>query len=249
MWPCYLINLDKDRMRLDRAGGELDRAGLAWERLPAVNGRSLSEAELHRHYDAKAAQRFARYPLLAPEIGCYLSHRAAWQRLLDQGTEGAIILEDDLRITGDLAAVAAALVAQPGWDIAKLFSFKPIRFVGAVTPLTDSVRLGVPERVPSTTLGYAITRDGAARALAASERFFRPIDEDHKFFWELGLRIKAVDPSPLATGLEETAEGTIGQARRAHERPRSKLAQSLRNARYQLRYRIGLLRWRLAGRK
>jgi glycosyl transferase family 25 len=249
MWPCYVINLDKDSLRLDRVGQELAQAGLSWERVPAVDGRGLSDAELHRHYDAVTAARQARYPLVAPEIGCYLSHRAAWSRIIEGSAPGAVVLEDDMRVQGSLAAVIAALPERPDWDIAKLFSFKPLRFVGPAPELVAGVRIGAPTRVPSTTLGYAITREGARKALAASDRFFRPIDEDHKFFWELGLRIVAVDPSPIAIGVQDTAEGTIGAVRRRANADvaRSPLQQVLINLRYRWRYQTGLWRWRIRG--
>ncbi|MEQ8368005.1 MAG: glycosyltransferase family 25 protein [Roseicyclus sp.] len=246
-WPIYLINLDTDVARLDQTGAELNDAGIAWRRIPAVNGRALSAAELAQHYDAEAAANHARYPLVPPEIGCYLSHRAAWQALIDSNAEGAVVLEDDLRVVGDLSAVINALKADKGdWDIAKLFSFRPIRFLGSPRALTGSARIGTPHRVPSTTLGYAITLAGARKALAASDRFFRPIDEDHKFFWESGLRIDAVDPSPLAVGTQDTAAGTVSEVRlRANAaEPRTTLQQTWINMRYQLRYRIGLWRAR-----
>ncbi len=74
-WPVYVINMDSNETRLARVGAELDSAGVVWTRLPAVNGRALSDAELVRVYDARANRRCARHDLVAPEIGCYLSHQ------------------------------------------------------------------------------------------------------------------------------------------------------------------------------
>ena len=86
-WPVYVINMDSNETRLARVGAELDSAGVAWTRLPAVNGRALSEGELGRVYDARANRRYARHDLVRPEIGCYLSHIKAAEWLLAHGLD------------------------------------------------------------------------------------------------------------------------------------------------------------------
>ena len=81
------------------------------------------------------------------------------------------------------------------WDVTKLFSFKPDVRLMRRRKLSNATQIGIPYRVPSTTLGYAITRDAAMRLLECSTPFFRPIDEDHKFFWEKDLRVALVTAS------------------------------------------------------
>lgn len=243
-WPVYVINMDANATRLARVAEELARAGVAWERLPAVNGRALSAAETARVYDARANARRARHDLVAPEIGCYLSHVRAAEWLRDGAAEAAVILEDDMRVTGDLAAAIAALqadlAARPGaWDMVKLFSFKPLRLdrrhaVGA------GFTLGRPDRVPSTTLGYVLTRAGAEKILARVPPIFRPVDEDHKHFWEFGLRVAMIDPQPIAIGEQETPEGTVGDSRKSMGRRDGALRRVWRTVRYQANYRLRL---------
>lgn len=251
MRQVFVINLDRDTARLAACGAMLDEAGIAWARIPAVNGRALSPAELAAAYDPKANLARAKYPLVPPEIGCYLSHIRVWQAIVDAGLPMAVVLEDDFTLTGDLAGVIAALAEDQGaWDIAKLFSFRPdARLMGA-RDLMGGVRIGFPYRVPSTTLGYAIRRDAAMRLLQVSTPFFRPIDEDHKFFWEKDLRIALVQPQPLKVGLQDAAEGTVGDVRKRQARADGggALARGLRPLRYGLGYQLGLHLARLSGR-
>lgn len=250
MWPTYVINLDRDSSRLAACGTMLDAAGIGWQRIAAVNGRTLDPEDLARVYDADANRRRAKYPLVAPEIGCYLSHLRAWQALADSGASGAVVLEDDFTLTGDLAAVIAALSRDEGaWDIAKLFSFRPEARLARGRPLTAGTRIGFPYRVPSTTLGYAIRADAARRLIAQSLPFFRPIDEDHKFFWEKALRVALVAPLPIRVGLQDAAEGTVGDVRKRAARAdgRSALARALRILGYGLGYQARLHLHRLAG--
>jgi glycosyl transferase family 25 len=243
-WPVYVINMDANQTRLARVAEELGRAGVAWERLPAVNGRALSAEETARVYDAKANARRARHDLVAPEIGCYLSHVRAAEWLRDGGFEAAVILEDDMRVTGDLAGVIAGLQADlaalPGaWDLVKLFSFKPVALTG-VRQVGPGVSVGRPDRVPSTTLGYVLTRAGAEKILARVPPIFRPVDEDHKHFWEFGLKVAMIDPQPIAIGEQETPEGTVGESRRRMGKRDGALRRVWRTIRYQANYRLRL---------
>ena len=250
MWPVFVINLDKDTSRLAACGAALDAAGIGWSRIPAVNGRALDATELARVYDPAANRRRAKYPLVAPEIGCYLSHVHAWQAIVAAGVPGAIVLEDDFRVIGDLACVIAALSQDSGeWDIAKLFSFKPEARLARARPLTGTTRIGFPYRVPSTTLGYAIRADAARRLIDLSLPFFRPIDEDHKFFWEKDLRVALVAPPPLKVGLQDAAEGTVGDVRKSAARgdTRSALARAAAILRYSAGYQARLHLARLFG--
>ncbi|MFC6687901.1 hypothetical protein [Jhaorihella thermophila] len=100
----------------------------------------------------------------------------------------------------------------------------------------------VPDKVPTCLIGYGLRREAAAHLASRALPFFRPVDEDQKFFWETGLRVALVLPPPIEVGDQQAETGTIGNARRAATAGRSRLRQGLHGALYQLRYRV-LLRW------
>ena len=250
-WPVYVINMDSNETRLARVGAELDGAGVAWTRLPAVNGRALSEGALARVYDVRANRRYARHDLVPPEIGCYLSHIKAAEWLLESGAEAAVVLEDDLRITGDFAANLSALQDDlqkrpAAWDMVKLFSFKPVRLDQAQT-IGQGFTLGRPDRVPSTTLGYVLTRAGAEKILAKVPPIFRPVDEDHKHFWEFDLRVSMIAPQTIAIGAQETSDGTVGDSRKKMAQKDPIWVRLWRFGRYRVNYRLHLARARTKG--
>ena len=104
---AFIIHLERAAGR--RASVEALRARLPIESeiLPAVDGRArLAEAD---RGGLCARSRFSpRYPfaLGLPEIGAFLSHRAAWRRIVDEGLDFAFVFEDD-------AAIDAARVRRP----------------------------------------------------------------------------------------------------------------------------------------
>lgn len=239
-WPVHVINMASNPTRMAQAAGELARAGVPFTRFEAVNGRALPPEELARVYDPQANARRARHPLIGPEIGCYLSHVALWRQIAAGDAAGGVILEDDFACAPDLAAVLDAVAGDSGdWEIVKLFSARRGQKLLELRPLVPGRQIGVPYKVPNTMLGYAIRREAAARLAAAALPVSRPIDEDHKHFWELGLRVALVVPSPLSFGALSTEAGTITAARR--RLPRLPLAAALRQAWRTLRFRLNYL--------
>jgi len=242
-WPVIVINMDNNPQRMDDAAAELSRLGIPFTRFSAVNGREIPKDELARVYDAKANAQRARHGLIPAEIGCYLSHVAVWEQVASGDAEGAILLEDDFVASDTLPYVIEALSSDTGdWEIAKLFSLKETEPVVAQRPLVGTSNLVVPYKVPTTTLGYAIRKDAAARLAAIALPVSRPIDEDHKHFWELNLRVALVTPPPLRFREETISPGSIQSARR---RARgltglAAIAQAWRSLRYRARYFFGL---------
>lgn len=242
-WPTYVINMDDNPDRMARAAAELERLGITYQRIPAVNGRSISEEELAHVYDARANARRARHPLIGPEIGCYLSHISVWERIAAGSAPGGIVLEDDFAASDSLPAVIDALKDDDGgWEIVKLFSLHRQQGVVSRRSLVKGIEIVVPYKVPTTTLGYAIRRDAAARLAAGALPISRPIDEDHKHFWELNLQVALVMPPPLQFAETSFDLGSIQSARRRTRgvKGTAAIAQGWRSLRYRVRYLAGL---------
>lgn len=111
---CFLINLDSRSDRLTHSMQQIERAKLhrcfkpnvRVERVSGVDGASLDMSQLHRE-GVLSQQGFERLQLpledklfgmdLTPgAVGCALSHRLVWQRVVDANASAALILEDDV---------------------------------------------------------------------------------------------------------------------------------------------------------
>ncbi|QXT40394.1 glycosyltransferase family 25 protein [Gymnodinialimonas ceratoperidinii] len=215
-WPSYVINLDANTVRMSNAQAQFAAQGLAFRRIEAVNGWELPEADIERVYDARANAARARHDLVPAEIGCYLSHIDAWRAIAAGAAEGGFIFEDDFEADDTLAPVLAALTEDGGsdWDMVKLFTFDPDARLVSERQLTPEIRLVVPYRVPTCLIGYGLTKAAARKLVADAVPFFRPVDEDQKYFWETGLRVALTLPAPIKVGDQQAVTGTIGKARR-----------------------------------
>jgi glycosyl transferase family 25 len=251
MWPSYIINLADNVTRLRNASRQMDAQGIPWSRVEGVNGWAMTEAEVAAVYARDENARRAKHPLVRPEIGCYLSHIEAWRRIAaDTAHPGGFIFEDDFAAEPTLRRAMELLsVGPPDWDVVKLFSFDRSPRMLSDAELGDGMRIGIPYRVPTCLIGYGITREAAARLSETATPFFRPVDEDMKFFWEKNLKITLVTPPPVRVGPQDAETGTISATRRteAKRRRATDLFRVLRNVKYQLAYETRLRFHRLRG--
>lgn len=248
MWPVYLLNMAKDTERLEKCRLALAAQNIPFQRFEAINGRALSPQEIAQVYDEEHNRKHFRHGLVASEIGVYLSYRALWQQVANSEFDGAIFLEDDFAASQDLAEVLQRLCSDNGdWDIAKLYTRRPGKKMLNRRRLGPAIELAEPFQVPNAMLGYAIRKDAARHLLDRKGRFFRPVDEDLRHFWEHGLKIVVTLPPPLNQG-EMSKTGDTIEAARKSGRDSPLLVQGWRNFRYRVVYLAKLFYYRWARR-
>lgn len=111
---CYLINLDRRKDRLSHAKAEVERAKLVQclqpqvplTRISAVDGLTLDVEKLGREgrisplglerFRLPVEEKLFGMDLSAGAVGCALSHRLAWQKVVKAQCKAALILEDDV---------------------------------------------------------------------------------------------------------------------------------------------------------
>ncbi len=245
MWPAYLLNMVANIGRLRDSKAQFAGLGIQFERINAVDGKMLSEREIENVYDAKANRHCARSPLVASEIGCYLSHLEAWKKIAQGNSKGGFIFEDDFQASDDMGTLMELLSEETGsWDMVKLFSLNANPRCITRRPLGPDHIIAMPYRVPSCLIAYGLRKSAARKLLDRSIPFFRPVDEDQKFFWEKGLRVALVLPPPVTIGNQQTVTGTVGEERRAAKPTRlpARMLRGIRSLLYQIRY-TALLHW------
>ncbi len=99
----YVINLEKSTVRRQYMENLLaPYSFLNVEFVKAIDGRLLSEEERQSRFDVPRSQKLYGRSLNAGEIGCALSHRSVYDRIVDGSDPYALVLEDDISILRDL---------------------------------------------------------------------------------------------------------------------------------------------------
>ncbi|MBZ0165034.1 MAG: glycosyltransferase family 25 protein [Notoacmeibacter sp.] len=99
MIEIFYINLDESLDRREWFEAQAGRLGLKINRIAAVSGTRLAPAEVQRLQETVSSG----ITLGPREIGCFLSHRKAWEAFLQTGEPWGFIAEDDLHLSGDVA--------------------------------------------------------------------------------------------------------------------------------------------------
>lgn len=191
-----VINLDRAVERRARIAAALQALGIAWQRLPAMDGSLLSESERRTKIDEQEFQRKRGMPSVPGELGCYLSHVEAMRRLLASDAQYALILEDDVIPGKDLVAVLQALMSHPDrWDMVKLSAVHtgtPAR----VLKLTESHSLAVMFSSCTGASAYMVNRRAAR--IYHDQLLPMTVQVDHVLDqgWRFGIKVRLVTPQP-----------------------------------------------------
>ncbi|HEY2641258.1 MAG TPA: glycosyltransferase family 25 protein [Streptosporangiaceae bacterium] len=164
---AYVVNLARSPDRRAHISAQLARTGIQYEVVPAVDGRELDLGNTEL-FDPALIRRSGFRPGAA---GCALSHLEVYRRVLADGRDQALVLEDDVNLPADLAIVADAVAAEMSATEVVLLNFhsiEPCRITNAGSVrLPSSRRLVhlVDEAQASSTGAYMITREACRRML------------------------------------------------------------------------------------
>jgi glycosyl transferase family 25 len=86
---------------------ELARAGVAFERIAAIDGRAIDAAVVEDFRRRRAAKPHAWLP---GEVGCFLSHFEAWRRIADGTDSWGVVFEDDIHTSPQLGRCFAQAI-------------------------------------------------------------------------------------------------------------------------------------------
>lgn len=197
-YSVLIINLDKSTKRLNFMKEQCNRLNLTFNRISAIRGDSLSVTEKSKVYDLVANECKYSKVLNDGEIGCYLSHVACWENIIDNNLDFALILEDDAILSDSMIPYIQQVKKLPQtWDYIKLSHGSKVK--KTLDKLVFGGNLSINEclKLPSTTTGQFVSREGAKKLLATAFPICRPVDMDIQHWYEKDLKCFVAKPFPV----------------------------------------------------
>jgi len=99
----YVINLEKDKERLEHFDNQMKKHRISYKRFPAIVGATLGYEE--------GLTKFCNDFCTNGVKGCALSHRAIWEDMIKNRYENVLIFEDDVTLSNDFEKVF-----RDGWN-------------------------------------------------------------------------------------------------------------------------------------
>ena len=173
---AYLINLERRPDRLRKMTEQLDALGIAFERIDALDARSVSDAELARQFRDDG-------PLGIIPRGdkcCALSHVRAWRAFAKSGDDYGLILEDDVAIDAN----AARLLRDASWippsvDLLKIERYGPPRqrvLIDERTDIGDGRKIGRLRSRHTGAAAYIMSKKTAKTLAGLVDPWTLPVD-------------------------------------------------------------------------
>jgi glycosyl transferase family 25 len=117
----FVINLPKAGERRESIGRRLGELGVRYSFFEAIDGSALSAREIDDVCDMRAIRHRLGRDMSKGEIGCAMSHRSIYRRMIGDSIERAVVLEDDIIIDEAFPKVLAALAERrPRREVVKL---------------------------------------------------------------------------------------------------------------------------------
>lgn len=221
-FEILVLNLRQAVARRRLAHAQLDVPGMPPYRLiEAIDGAALDDKALAAAYDDQAAIRHAGRSLTRPEIGCAMSHLAAYRHIVERDLPFGVIVEDDALIGLHAMRVLRQLVRMidPKLPQVVLLS-RAGRYSAWGARKVDRIHRLYKAHEPNGAYGYLVTQAGARALLQALQPVFTAADN-----WRHLTRRRIVEVYcliPYCIGIAALGEGShIGEERFEVERPRT----------------------------
>lgn len=213
MIKSYLINMQRSSDRLQAMSARFDALGLPFERIAAVDGATLTDEQIADFVRERplegSGDTFSTGPRkwTASNIGCFLSHQAAWRIAADSADAYTAIFEDDMHLSDTLPALLASTDWLPGGNsIVRLEpSYNRIKLHAKVADVAGRqlrpVRPSTYQHCWPVCAGALIVSRDAARLLLAAQARWHTMADIFVRLERVASGAPTVHVSALASGL------------------------------------------------
>jgi glycosyl transferase family 25 len=196
----YVINLARSIDRRAHITAELKKTGLDYEIITAVDGRDVDLSD--RTIIDPSLTYVTQF--LAGTAGAALSHLNVYRKIIADGLDEALVLEDDVTLPADLGSLADAVGDQlTGAEVALLSygsygSCKLGREGSIHLPSARLLALPIEIRMVNSGGAYIITREACERMIKCAFPVRMNPDDWWYFYREGALdRVRCVMPLPV----------------------------------------------------
>ena len=211
--PVFVISLKDEKIRRQSIVDQMQKLSMDFAFIDAIDGRQFDMAT-HPQYDRGKRLAFFRQDMTGGEMGCLLSHRACFQKMVDDNIERALILEDDAILYDDFADVLPKLLnVKTPYELARFLYTEKVSILTQRTaePIDETYKLNRLMTTPGGAHAYVLTLSGAKKLLKHTQKNWLPIDTLIGHCWQTGVNAFIVQPGLVAQNLD--FDSAIGEKR------------------------------------
>ncbi|PRD45246.1 glycosyl transferase [Phyllobacterium phragmitis] len=236
---AFVIHLARAEARRPQAEKLLGELGPPARIIDAVDATALSEKDVAAVYRSNLHRPAYPFALRRTEIACFLSHRRAWQAIIDRDLDVGLIVEDDVQpdAQGFAPVLRLALETIRPRDLIR-FPCTARGERGPVVAEAGEISLIAPRSPGLGMQMQLIGREAARLLLDTTRQFDRPVDTTAQMRWVNEVRVLSARPICIRE-ISGTLGGTVVQNKsktpaeivsREIRRPLYRVSVAIRNA-------------------
>ncbi len=166
-YPIFIISLADAENRRKPLLDQLTEQGLDWEVFHAIDAQNGVPDQYEPLINREKSYKRMRRAMTEGEYGCALSHRAVYEKIIDDDLPGAIILEDDAILHSQFGD----FIRTDDLTYADMFIFDYLRVSVSRWQKRISVfdiELHKVLARPTRATGYSLSKQGAKKMLKAT---------------------------------------------------------------------------------
>ena len=188
-----VISLLRSPQRREKVEAELSKTNLIWSFLDAVDGSQLKSHP--QEYQSRKVKRLLGFDLTQNEIGCFLSHKQAWQRCL-ASNQTTLIFEDDFILLPHFKKTVQVLLSEfQDWQLIRLQSLANSSHVVIRNMGDISIVKNLSDEVGATA--YMLKPEAARILIDHAKDIYEPLDHFLEHRKKHGVQMLAVKPYPV----------------------------------------------------
>tara|TARA_B110000211_G_scaffold37816_3_gene38143 strand:+ start:3477 stop:4280 length:804 start_codon:yes stop_codon:yes gene_type:complete len=207
----FIIHLKRSQQRKNQVIDLISKIPFDTEIVDAIDGHSLPQTTIDNYYSKKTFFK-PKYPFTMNigEIGCFLSHRSVWKKIVAQNLTAGIIFEDDVQI--DPNVFSDSLKSSLKWSSKYgyiQFQVRDIPQKSKILHSDNNVKLIQPSPILLRTSAQLVSYATAVTLLENTKKFDRPIDGMLQMHWFTGVNPVCIVPSGVTDRTHETGGSTL----------------------------------------
>ena len=185
----YVVSLKDSVDRRKSIITQCEKLGIKPIFIDVIYGKDLTKSEISQYCNQNKAKQLFGRELLLGEVGCALSHKKIYQKMIDDNIPYAVILEDDAVVKEGFNEVVSLVYKNNlSWHIILLGHYRgfehnqetnSIDSIWSRHSLNKTYRLGKIVKGGLGAHGYIISQEGAKQILDFLEydELYLPIDK------------------------------------------------------------------------
>lgn len=188
-----VISLVRSPQRREKAQSELSKTNLSWSFLDAVDGSQMQFPP--PEYNSRKVRRLLGFDLTKNEIGCFLSHRKAWQTCINNN-QPTLIFEDDFILLPHVEKTLQLLLTEfHDWQLIRLQGLSETAY--DVVKAIGDISIVKNHGDPVGATAYIVKPEAAKILIEHAKDIYEPLDHFLEHRKKHGVEMLAVKPYPV----------------------------------------------------